>query len=118
MLKYTDELQLGVPEHLYDPDKVFNIDFSEFDLTTKEGKKSATEKAESMTSRFSKREYRTKGYVWSRPKIDFVKGTAIISHTVVADIATQAFLDAGKSLNFSIPVGSAWDSGYNWFDCH
>lgn len=97
---------------------MFNIDFSEFDLTTKEGKKAATEKAESITSRFAKREHRTKGYVWSRPKIDFTKGTATVSHTVVADIATQAFLDAGKALNFSIPVGSAWDSGYNWFDCH
>ena len=34
MLKVTDELQMGVPEYLYDPDKVFNIDFSEYDLTT------------------------------------------------------------------------------------
>ena len=118
MLKVTDELQMGVPEHLYDPDKVFNIDFSEHDLTTKEGKKAATAKAEKIVSRFSKREYRTKGYIWSRPKVDFEKGTATISHTVVADIATQAFLEAGKLLNFSIPVGSAWDSGKNWYECH
>ena len=91
MLKYTDELQLGVPESLYDPDKVFNIDFSEFDLTTKDGKKAAEKKAEGIVSRFSKREYRSKGYVWSRPKIDLEAGTATVSHTVVAYIATQAF---------------------------
>ena len=115
---YHDELQMGVPEHLYDPDKVFNIDFSEYDLTTKEGKKAAKAKAESVVSRFSKREYRTKGFVWSRPKINLEEGTATISHTVVADISTQAFLEAGLKYGFTIPVLAEWDSGQNWYDCH
>lgn len=109
---------MGVPEFMYDADKVFHVDISGYDLATKEGKDSAKEKIERVVSRFSKREYRTKGHVWSRPKVDLEKGTATIAHTIVADIATQAFLDAGVLLNFSIPVGSAWDSGKNWYDCH
>lgn len=115
---YHDELQFGVPESLYDEDKVFNVDFSEFDLSDKKQKKKAEAKAEKATSRFVARERRLHGRIWSRPKIDFEKGTVTIAHTRVADIATQAFYEAGEVYGFSSPVESAWDSGYNWLDCH
>lgn len=118
MLKVTDELQMGIPESLYSPDKVFNVDFSEYDLTTKEGKKAAKAKAESATKRFVRREFRTKGHFWSQPKIDFKAGTVTISHSKVMDIAHQAFLDAGLKYNFDIPVLSEWSCGKSWALTH
>lgn len=115
---YHDELQMGVPKSLYDDYKVFNVDFSEFDLTDKKQKKAATAKAESIVNRFKGRERRSKGFIWSRPQIDFKKGTATIAHTRVADIATEAFYEAGRVYNFSSKVESEWDDGANWFECH
>ncbi len=115
---YHDELQMGVPESLYDADKVFNIDFSEFDLKDKKQKKKATAKAESIVNRFKSRERRTKGFIWSRPQIDFKAGTATIAHSRVADISTEAFYEAGRVYGFSSKVESEWDSGQNWFECH
>lgn len=115
---YHDELQFGVPEKFYDEDKIFKVDFSEFDLTDKKQKKLAKAKGEKAVERFCKRELRSKGYYWSRPKIDFEKGEVKIAHSRVADLLTEAFYEAGEMYNFSSPVESAWDNGYNWLDCH
>lgn len=115
---YHDELQIGIPNHLYSPDKVFDIDFSDFDLTTKDGKKAAKEKAETIISRFKRREYRNKGHFWSQPKIDFEKGRVAISHSKVMDIAHQSFLDAGIKHGFDIPVLSEWNCGKSWAQTH
>lgn len=109
---------MGIPNHLYSPDKVFDIDFSGYDLTTKDGKKAAKAKAETVISRFKRREYRNKGYFWSQPKIDFKAGTVTISHSKVMDIAHQAFLDAGLKYNFDIPVLSEWSCGKSWAQTH
>lgn len=115
---YHDELQFGVPETLYENDKVVHVDFSEFDLKNKDQKKAATKKAERSVARFMARELALKGHVWSRPKIDFKAGTVTIAHSRVADITTEAFYEAGRVYGFSSAVESAWDSGHNWFDCH
>lgn len=114
---YHDELQLGVPEHLFE-DKVFNVDFSEFDLSDKKQKKLAEKKAGKAISRFVRRELRQHGKYWSRPKIDFEKGTVLISYSRVGDIATEAFYDAGTVNDFPIAVESEFDVGANWLECH
>ncbi len=121
---YHDELQMGVPETMHTPDKVFNTDFSKFDLKSKDKavvkkeKKLAEKLVYKTVSRFVARERRTKGHIWSVPVVDYDKGTITISHSPVADIATEAFYEAGKVYDFTSPVESAWNSGYNWYDCH
>lgn len=108
---------MGVPSHLI-TEKVFDIDFSEFDITTKEGRKDAESKALTIVGRFCKRERRNKGHVWSRPKIDLDKGEAITQHSIVGDIATEAFYEAGKLYDFSSPVESELIVGMNWYETH
>lgn len=116
-MKITDELQLGVPEHLF-TDKTFEIDFSEFDLSDKDQKKLAQKKADKFINRFISRELRLKGKYWSRPKIDFENNSAVTTHSVVGDIATKAFYDAGLVYDFDVPIESEYDVAENWFGCH
>lgn len=116
-MKVTDELQFGVPEQYY-THKVFNVDFSEFDLSDKKQKKAAEKKGEKAVARFRSREKRLKGHIWSRPTIDLKAGTVTLAHSRVGDICTEAFFEAGRVYAFSSPVESEWDDGLNWWDCH
>jgi hypothetical protein len=121
---YHDELQFGVPESMHTPDKIFNVDFSDFDLNNpdkkikKAEKKLAEKLVDKTIARFLAREKRTKGRTWSVPVVDYKLGTIVLSHSIVADIATEAFYEAGRVYGFTSPVESAWNSGYNWYDCH
>ncbi len=121
---YHDELQMGVPENLHTRDKIFNVDFSEFDLKNpdkkiaKAEKKLAEKKVDKTIARFVAREKRVKDRTWSDPVVDFKEGTITLSHSRVADIATEAFFEAGRVYGFTSPVESAWAGGKNWYDCH
>ena len=114
---YHDELQIGVPNQLL-TDKTFTFDVSEIGTSSKEQKKLIESTVGLKINRFIKRELRNTGKYWSRPKLNFNKGIATITHSVVGDISTKAFYDAGLFHGFDIPVESEYDVGKNWMECH
>lgn len=112
-----DEIQMGVPDK-YFTDKIINIDVSKFDMKNPDEKKKAKELCQSTAERFINREYRRKGHVWSKPKIDVEKGTILTSHSPVVDIAKEAFYEAGRIYNFSSKTESEAIVGNNWAETH
>lgn len=117
MLKVTDEGQLGIPEK-YFTDKIINVDVSKFDMNDKDEKAEAKKLCQSTADRFIKREYRRKGHVWSKPKIDVEKGEILTSHSPVMDIAKEAFYEAGRFYKFSSKTESEVIVGNSWAQTH
>lgn len=114
---YHDEGQLGIPEKYFN-DKIITVDVSDFDMNEEDDRVNAKKLCQSVADRFIKREYRRKGYVWSKPKIDIEKGVIIMSHSPVMDIAKEAFYEAGRVYNFSSKTESEVIIGKNWAQTH
>lgn len=115
---YHDEYQLGVPLHLCEDTKVIPVDFSEFDLTTKKGKKAAEGKVEKMAKRFQNRERRKTGKAWSEPKVDFEKGTITMVYCKVGQMCVETFEEMGKFFNMDCPIDGNYMIGDNWHETH
>lgn len=112
-----DEIQMGIPEK-YFTDKVLKVDVSGFDMNNPDERAEAKGLCKMTADRFINREYRRKGHVWSKPVIDVEKGEILTSHSIVTDIAKEAFYEAGRVYNFSSKTESEAIVGNNWAQTH